>query len=233
VTIQIGVHSTGEEHDQHNIRVAPRVSRTTIVCKVPTKSKSELYSWNEVLAPSDRPVRSSSWCLILPPLNHLKAGRERFNKLVTALLGLLGPINLTYGQYKWKLVHQSQNNLTFNRHRQVLPPWNLEIATTIFPPFPSEWSTFPYLSRPVTPTDMNINIASTHRNHHILLVHEKEVLHASETYHSSSTDVYQLSITHLVVNINTSITRMTYGRVLPCDLSPSYKVLHVVHNQHM
>jgi hypothetical protein len=45
---------------------------------------------------------------------------------------------------------------------------------------------------------MNINIASTHCNHHILLVHEKEVLHASETHHSSSTDVYQLSIAHLV-----------------------------------
>jgi hypothetical protein len=80
---------------------------------------------------------------------------------------------------------------------------------------------------------MNINIVSTQRNHHILLVHEKEVLHVSGTYHSSSTDVYQLSIAHLVVNINTSTTRMTYGRVLPCDLSPSYKTLHIVHNQHM
>jgi hypothetical protein len=42
---------------------------------------------------------------------------------------------------------------------------------------------------------MIINIASTHRSHHILLVYEKEVLHVSGTYHSSSTDVYQLSDT--------------------------------------
>jgi hypothetical protein len=45
---------------------------------------------------------------------------------------------------------------------------------------------------------MNINIASTHCNHHFLLIHKKEVLHASGTYHSSSTNVYQLSIAHLV-----------------------------------
>jgi hypothetical protein len=76
-----------------------------------------------------------------------------------------------------------------------------------------------------------MNISSTHRNHHILLVHEKEVLDANETYHSSSTDVYQLSIAHLVDNINTSTIRMTYGRVLPCNLLPLYKTLHVVHNQ--
>jgi hypothetical protein len=67
----------------------------------------------------------------------------------------------------------------------------------------------------------------------ILLVQEKEVLHASETYHLSFTDVYQLSIAHLVDNINTPTTRMTYKRVLSCKLSPSYKILHVVHNQHM
>jgi hypothetical protein len=33
----------------------------------------------------------------------------------------------------------------------------------------------------------------------ILLVHEKEVLPTSGTYYSSSTDNYQLSITHLIV----------------------------------
>jgi hypothetical protein len=43
-----------------------------------------------------------------------------------------------------------------------------------------------------------MNIASTHCNHHIFLVHEKEVLHVSGTYHSTSTGVYQLSIEHLV-----------------------------------
>jgi hypothetical protein len=33
----------------------------------------------------------------------------------------------------------------------------------------------------------------------ILLVQEKDVLHVSGTYHSSSTDVYQLSIPHLFI----------------------------------
>jgi hypothetical protein len=48
------------------------------------------------------------------------------------------------------------------------------------------------------PTYKNMNIASTHCNHHIFLVHEKEVLHVSGAYHLTSTGVYQLSIEHLV-----------------------------------
>jgi hypothetical protein len=59
--IRIDIHPTGEGPDQHVVRTAPRVSRTTTVRKVPTKSKSGLCSWDEVLAPSDRPVRPSSW----------------------------------------------------------------------------------------------------------------------------------------------------------------------------
>jgi hypothetical protein len=157
----------------------------------------------------------------------------RFDKVVIGLLGLPSPINLTWSLYKSMLVLGGQNDVVLNQHRWRLPPWNLGIATALSPPIPSEWSTFLYLPHLVTPTNMNINIASTHHNHHILLVHEKEVLHASGTYHLSSTDVYQLSIAHLVDNINTSTTRMTYGRGLPRKLSPSYKTLHIVRNQHM
>jgi hypothetical protein len=40
---------------------------------------------------------------------------------------------------------------------------------------------------------------STHHSQTILLVHEKEVLLVSGTYHSYSADGYQLSIAHLVV----------------------------------
>jgi hypothetical protein len=135
--------------------------------------------------------------------------------------------------YKSKLVHQGQNNAVLNEHRWRLPPWNLRKATALSPSFPSEWSTFSYLPYPVTTTYMNINITSTHHNHHTLLVQEKEVLHASGTCHSSSIDVYQLSISHLVDNINTSTTRMTYKMALPCNLSPPHKILHIVHNQHI
>jgi hypothetical protein len=100
---RIDIHLAGEEPDQHIVRVTHGVSRTTTVCEVPTKSKSGLCSRDEVLAPDDRPARPSSWCLILPPLNHLKAGRERFDKVVTGLLGLPGLINPTCAQYKSKL----------------------------------------------------------------------------------------------------------------------------------
>jgi hypothetical protein len=61
MAIQIGVHYTGEELDQHVVHVASRVSRTTTVCKVPTKSKSDPCSRNEVLAPRDRSTHPSSW----------------------------------------------------------------------------------------------------------------------------------------------------------------------------
>jgi hypothetical protein len=59
-TIQIDIHPAREEPDQHIIRIAPRVSRTTTVCEVPTKSKSELCSRDEVLAPRERLTRPSS-----------------------------------------------------------------------------------------------------------------------------------------------------------------------------
>jgi hypothetical protein len=93
-----------------------------------------------------------------------------FDKVVTGLLGLPGPINSICGQYKSNVVHQGQNDAVLKRHRWELPPWNLRIATALSPLFPSEWSTFPYLPCPVTTTYMNINIASTHHNQDILLI---------------------------------------------------------------
>jgi hypothetical protein len=44
VVIPIDIHPTGEEHDQHVVRVASGVSRTTTVGEVPTKWKSDLCS---------------------------------------------------------------------------------------------------------------------------------------------------------------------------------------------
>jgi hypothetical protein len=100
---RINIHLVGEEPDQHVVRVTHEISRMTTVCEVPTKLKLGLCSCDEVLAPGDRPARPSSWCLILPPLNHLEAGWEQFNKVVTGLLGLPGLINPTCAQYKSKL----------------------------------------------------------------------------------------------------------------------------------
>jgi hypothetical protein len=118
-----------------------------------------MTSWPPVIVQPDRRRR-----LPHSPSNNPPWSREgQFDKVVTGLQGLPGPINPTYGQYESKLIHRSQNNTVLNRYMRGLPPWNLGIATTLSPPFPSECSTFPYLPRPVTTT--NINIISTHDIH--------------------------------------------------------------------
>jgi hypothetical protein len=63
--IRIGVHPTGEEPDQHVVHMAPRVSHTTTVREVPTKSKSGLCSrmkpWlSAIVRPSRHPGASFS-----------------------------------------------------------------------------------------------------------------------------------------------------------------------------
>jgi hypothetical protein len=71
---------------------SPGVSRMTTVSEVPTKSKSGLCSRDEVLVPSD--TRSNRHP-VLPhsPSNKPPQSREvQFNKVVTGLLGLSGPI---------------------------------------------------------------------------------------------------------------------------------------------
>jgi hypothetical protein len=54
--IRISVHPTGQEPDQHIVRLASRVSCTTTIRDVPIKSKLGPYSRDEVLATSDRPA---------------------------------------------------------------------------------------------------------------------------------------------------------------------------------
>jgi hypothetical protein len=49
---RIDIHHAGEEPDRHIVRMAPGVSRMTTIGEVPTKSKSNLCSRDEVLAPS-------------------------------------------------------------------------------------------------------------------------------------------------------------------------------------
>jgi hypothetical protein len=58
------------------------------------------------------------------------------------------------------------------------------------------------------------------------------ILHASGTYHSTSTDDYQRSIAHLVVKDNTSTSRI--NRIeLSCNLSPlSKNPIHNVQSTH-
>jgi hypothetical protein len=58
---RIDIHPAGEEPDQHIIHVALRVTHTTPVREVPTKSKSGPYSRDKVLTPNDRLARPSSW----------------------------------------------------------------------------------------------------------------------------------------------------------------------------
>jgi hypothetical protein len=53
MTTRIDIHPTGEEHDQHIVRVAPGAPYMTTIGEVPTKSKSGLRSRDEVLAPSN------------------------------------------------------------------------------------------------------------------------------------------------------------------------------------
>jgi hypothetical protein len=90
--IWIDIRPVGEESDRHIVRVAPGVSHTTAIGKVPTKSKSGLYSQDEVLATNNaRPGRHSG--LPQSPSNKLPQSREgQFNEVVTGLLGLPGPI---------------------------------------------------------------------------------------------------------------------------------------------
>jgi hypothetical protein len=57
-------------------------------------------------------------CLILLPLDHLKIGRDKFDKVVTRLLGLPGPIKSNKWLVQIKAFHRGQNDVALNRHRQ-------------------------------------------------------------------------------------------------------------------
>jgi hypothetical protein len=112
--IQIGVHLIGEELDQHIIRLAPQVSRMTIVCEVPTKLK---------LAPAPR---MKSWPLEIvrldrhPGLPHSPSNKQPrsregwFDKVVTGLLGLPGLIKPDKWSVQIKACHRGQNDTILN-----------------------------------------------------------------------------------------------------------------------
>jgi hypothetical protein len=152
VTIRIGVHLQGKNLTNTSYMWLLR-------SHVRQPSMKSLLSWNRVSAPG---MKSCLPAIVrpghhrgLPHSSSNKPPRSRegqFDKAVTKLLGLPGPINLTCGQYNSKLVHQGQNDAVLNRHRWGLPPWNLGIVTTLSPPFPSECSNFPYFPHPVTTT---------------------------------------------------------------------------------
>jgi hypothetical protein len=110
VATRINIHSTREEPDQHTIRVTARVSRTITICEVPTNSKLGLCTEGEVLAPSDaRPSRHPR--LPHSPSNRPPRSREVwFDKVVTGLLGLPGPIKPNMWSVQIKACHWGQND---------------------------------------------------------------------------------------------------------------------------
>jgi hypothetical protein len=77
---RIDIHQAGEEPDQHVVRVAPGVSRTTIVRKVPTKSKSglALRMKSRLLVMLDATVILVYFILL--PTNRLEEGRSSSTK---------------------------------------------------------------------------------------------------------------------------------------------------------
>jgi hypothetical protein len=90
--IRIGVHYAGEEPNQHVVGVAPRVSHMTTFHEVPTKSKSGPCSRDKVLVsviiqPGCHPGLPHS-----PSTKPPQSKEGWFNKAVTKLLGLPGPI---------------------------------------------------------------------------------------------------------------------------------------------
>jgi hypothetical protein len=137
--IRIGVHLAAEKSNQHVVCLASRVSHMTTVHEVPTKLKLGPCSWDEVLPPSDHSARPSSWAASFSLQQTTSRSREgRFDVVLTRLLGLLGPINPIYSQYKSNPVYRGQNDIVLNRHGRRLPTWNLRIATALSPSFPSE-----------------------------------------------------------------------------------------------
>jgi hypothetical protein len=114
MVIRIDVHLAREELNQHVVRLASRVSHMTIVYEIPTKSKlghcSRMKSWPPAIV---WPSRHHG--LPHSPSNRSPRSREvRFDKIVTRLLGLSGPINLICDQYKSKLVQRVQNDAVLN-----------------------------------------------------------------------------------------------------------------------
>jgi hypothetical protein len=146
--IWIGVHLAGEEPDQYVVHLVSRVSRTTTVHGVPTKSKLGPCSQDDVLAPNDRLAQLSSWAasFSLQQTTSKQGGMIWQSSYLAARF--IGPINPTCIQYKSKLIHRGQNNTVLNRHRRGLPLWNLIISATLFPTLPLRVIQFPLFALP-------------------------------------------------------------------------------------
>jgi hypothetical protein len=124
----------------------------------------------------------------------------QFDIVVAKATRLIGPHRTRHAvSTQLKACHRSQNGVVLNRHGRGLPHRNLEITTSLSPPFPFECSTDP----PTGPTRSSNSEypISTHHNQFILLVHKRGALYVSGTYHSTSTNGYQLCIAVLVIKI--------------------------------
>jgi hypothetical protein len=124
--IQIDIHPAREEPDQHVLLSQNRAPALWM--------KTWLLA---IVLPGRHPGLPHS------PSNKRPRSREVwFDKVVTGLLGLLGPIKSDMRPLQVKAFHRGQNDAVINRHKPGLPPWNLGIATVRSPPFPSKCSTF-------------------------------------------------------------------------------------------
>jgi hypothetical protein len=114
VVIRIDIHPAGEEPDQHVVCATPGVSRTTTICEVPTKLKLSSCSQDEVLAPAIvQPGRHHG--LPHSPSKKPPQSREvQFDKVVTRLLALPGPIKPDMWLVQIKSYHQGQNDTVLN-----------------------------------------------------------------------------------------------------------------------
>jgi hypothetical protein len=165
MVIWLNIHTAQEEPNQHDIHAASWASCLTTVCEIPTKSKSGLWSRDEVLALNDHPAQSSSGAasFFLQQTTSKQGGTVRQSSYwATRFTGARKP---DMRSIQIKACHRDQNDTILNRHMRELPPWNLRIATSLFLSFPSKCSISTYLPHLVTTTYMNICITSTHHIH--------------------------------------------------------------------
>jgi hypothetical protein len=162
VMIQISVHLAREEPNRHIIHVAPGVSRMTNTRKVPTKSNLGPCSRDEVLASSDSLARPSSWAASFSLQQTTSKQGGMIWQTSYWATRFTWPHKPTCSHYKSRLAIGAKTMWSLI---DTGGGYHLGIATTQSPPFPSEWSTFPYLTHPITSTNMNINFYSSNPNY--------------------------------------------------------------------
>jgi hypothetical protein len=145
-----------------------------------------MKSWFPVIIRPDRHPRLPHSPSTKPPWSR----EVRFNKVVTKLLGLSGPIKPDIQLIQLKACPRGPKrrggyHLGTSEYSRPAPHPSLPSAPL----------------SPICPTRSHHQAwtqISTHHIQHSLLVQKREGLLASGTYHSSSTDGYQLSISHLI-----------------------------------